>query len=289
MKVLVLGGDGMLGHQLCRQLSHAHEVKASLRQGARFYESMGLGNAQQFFFNIDLRTPESLLEVLAQFRPDWIINAAGIVKQRSDSRDRLLSIELNALLPQRLALYCASIGARLIHFSTDCVFAGTKGMYKDHDVSDATDVYGRTKYLGEVLADNAITLRTSIIGPELHHYQSLYEWFMRSQGTVRGYRSAIFSGLTTLEVAHVVQQVMEAAEWIPGVFNLSAAPISKYELLKLIDARHRRGTDIVPDDSVVIDRSLDSTLFRQTYKYYPPEWEQMIDSMVTEIEATGVN
>jgi dTDP-4-dehydrorhamnose reductase len=276
MKVLVLGGDGMLGHKLFTTLARANEVRVTLRLPLRVYEALGLFTAANAFPEVDVRSLHRLMEVLATFRPDAVVNCIGIVKQREEAKEVLDSLEINALLPHRLARLCSLAGARLIHISTDCVFSGRRGGYRDGDVSDAEDVYGRTKYLGEVATPPALTLRTSIIGRELSRRQGLVEWFLAQTGAVRGFKRAIFSGFTTTELSRVIAQLLERFPDAHGLYNVSAAPIDKLTLLSLVRDRFRKDIEIVPDEEVVIDRSLDSSRFRKAFAYTPPSWPDMV-------------
>jgi dTDP-4-dehydrorhamnose reductase len=276
MRILILGGDGMLGHQLLAHFAPRHDVRVTLRRPLESYASLGLFRADNAYGGIDLHTVDSLRPVLAGFRPEAVINAVGIVKQRTEADAAISNLEINALLPHRLAPACDAIGARLVHMSTDCVFSGRKGNYVETDPADADDLYGRTKYLGEVDAANCITLRTSIIGRELSRKTGLLEWFLAQRGSVRGFRKAIFSGFTTLEIARIVELLLTRFPRASGVYHVSSAPISKYDLLGLVKKRLGLGVEIVPYDDFVCDRSLDSTRFRSEFGYEPASWEAMI-------------
>ena len=286
MKVLILGGAGMLGHELLRQLQRKHETRVALRQSLEAYASSGLFNAGNAFTDMDVCAPGRVEQVLADFRPQVVINAVGIVKQRAEAHDAILSIEVNSLLPHRLALDCRAIGARLVHLSTDCVFSGERGGYKESDRPDPVDLYDRSKLLGEVAIDNAITLRTSMIGLGLHRKTSLVDWFLaQKKGPIRGYRKAIFSGLITAEIARVIAMLIERHPAASGLYHLSAAPIDKFDLLTRLRDRLGRDLEIVPADEPRIDRSLDSTRFRQQFGYQPPSWDQMLDELAAQIRA----
>jgi dTDP-4-dehydrorhamnose reductase len=276
MKVLILGGDGMLGHKLLATLSPDHVVAVTLRQPLPAYEPFGLFNPGNVFPDFDARSAERAVELFARFRPDAVVNCIGIVKQRDEAKDVVASIEINALLPHRLAELCGAAGARLIHIGTDCVFSGRRGGYREADISDAEDLYGRTKYLGEVATPPALTLRTSIIGRELSRKRSLVEWFLAQTGGVRGFRRAIFNGLTTAELSRVIKMVLERFPEAHGLYHVSAEPIDKFSLLHLLREHYRKEIDIAPDETVVIDRSLDSTRFRTEFAYRPPNWPEMI-------------
>ncbi len=283
MKVLVLGGDGMLGHELFLHLRARHETKVTLRQPLAAYSSKGLFTGGNAYAGVDARAYAALERVLEDYRPDAVVNAIGIVKQRPESEDAIVSIEVNALLPHRLALSCRRLGARVVHLSTDCVFSGDKGRYGEEDRPDALDIYGRSKLLGEVGGEGAITLRTSMIGLGLYRKTSLVDWFLAQHGRVQGYRNAVFSGLTTRELSRVIAMLLEKHPQASGLFHVSASAISKYELLMKLRDRLQAPVEIVPADEPRIDRSLDSRRFRRVFGYEPPSWDQMLDELAGEI------
>lgn len=283
MKILILGGDGMLGHQLLLLLRDHHEVKVTLRQEFSSYAGCGFFSESNSFAGIDVRVSDRLLAVLSEFRADAVVNAIGIVKQRPDGLDIIPNLEINALLPHRLALICRAIGARLIHISTDCVFSGSRGQYREEDRPDPMDIYGHSKLLGEVAEPGAITLRTSIIGRALFRNTSLIDWFLRQKGTISGYRNAIFSGFTTKELSRVIRTLLERYPSASGLYHLSSSAISKYELLARLRDRLALDVQIVPSDEVRIDRSLDSSRFRADFSYAPPSWDQMLDELAQDI------
>lgn len=285
MKILVLGADGMLGHQLVESWKARHQVLGTVRQSPGAYASLGRFLPEQTRFDVDVGDFEKIQRLLAIERPDAVINAVGIVKQRDESKHAIASIEINALLPHRLANVCAEVGARLVHLSTDCVFSGRTGMYLECDFPDADDLYGRTKLLGEVGAANCITLRTSIIGLELSRRRSLVEWFLAQQSPIKGFRKAIYSGFTTLEMARVINHVLVDHSGKSGVYHVSSAPIDKYTLLCKLRDRLGRKIDILPDDEFHCDRSLASSRFQTEFSYRPPSWDTMIDELAAQIEA----
>jgi dTDP-4-dehydrorhamnose reductase len=283
VRILILGGDGMLGHQLLARLAPRHDCRVTLRRPLDDYASFGLFRPQNAYGGIELRTPDALLPILARFRPEAVVNAAGIVKQRPTAEEAIPNLEINALLPHRLALACGGIGARLVHMSTDCVFSGRKGNYTETDLADAEDLYGRVKYLGEVHAPNCITLRTSIIGRELARKTGLLEWFLAQSGTIQGYRKAIFSGFTTIEMARIIEMLLTRFPDAAGVYHVSSEPISKFELLNHFGRRLGHGVEIVPYDDFCCDRSLDSGRFRSEFGYRPPDWPAMAAELAREI------
>jgi dTDP-4-dehydrorhamnose reductase len=282
MRILILGGDGMLGHQLLRHFSGRHDVRVTLRLGPEVYEAHRLFELGTIFYGIDAASTEALVPVIAEFSPEVVVNAVGIVKQRTEAKEVIPSIEINSLLPHRLALLCRTIGARLIHFSTDCVFSGRRGNYRETDQADAEDLYGRTKLLGEVSESHCLTLRTSMIGPELSRKTGLLEWFFSQRGkTVKGFTKAIFSGFPTSELAHLVELTLMKVPAIHGLYHVASEPISKYDLLSLVRDRFGLPITIERDTAFECDRSLDASRFHRDTGYKPPAWEAMIDNLAS--------
>lgn len=281
MQVLVLGVTGMLGHDVFKLLDASPElaVWGTLRSSAglsHFSEKQ----QERMLSGIDVLDQDALISALARVRPDVVVNCVGLIKQLADANDPLVALPINSLLPHRLAKLCALAGARLIHISTDCVFSGSKGLYVESDLSDAEDLYGKSKYIGELHDQpNAVTLRTSIIGHELGSNHALLEWFLSQEGSVKGYRKAIFSGLPTVELARVIRDFVIPLRQLQGLYHVSVDPIDKYNLLKLVAEIYGKDIEIVPDDKLAIDRSLDSTLFRNASGYAPPTWRELIEKM----------
>ncbi|MCJ7538114.1 MAG: SDR family oxidoreductase [Desulfobacterales bacterium] len=288
MRILILGGDGMLGHQLFKHLSKKHEVKVTLRQNLSVYEKFNLFFPENTFAGIDVRLTDQLSEVFGEFQPQAIVNAVGIIKQRLTSRESIPSLEINSLFPHRLAILCKAIGARMIHLSTDCVFSGTKGNYREEDPSDAVDLYGKSKYLGELNEQHCITLRTSMIGRELYRKKSLLEWFLAQKGSIKGFKKAIFSGFTTQELSRIIEMILKQNPTASGIYHVSSDPISKCDLLFLINKRLKLPIKIIPDESFVCDRSLDSSRFRQEFNYNPPPWEKMVEELCEGMSDTDI-
>jgi dTDP-4-dehydrorhamnose reductase len=283
MKLLILGGDGMLGHEVFLHLRAGHEARVTLRQPLAAYASQGLFDSANAFGSLDVRTPGALERVLTEFRPQAVVNAVGIVKQRPEAEEAITSIEVNSLLPHRLAVACRGLGARVIHLSTDCVFTGERGNYSETDQPDATDIYGRSKLLGELVGEGTLTLRTSMIGLGLYRKTSLIDWFLAQKGRVQGYRHAIFSGLTTRELSRLIGRLIEQHPHASGLYHVSAAPISKLDLLTKLRLRLKLNVEIAPADEPRIDRSLDSTRFRRVFSYQPPSWDEMLDEVAQDI------
>lgn len=280
MKVLVFGASGMIGSAMFRVLSAnpAWQVWGTLRSAdaRRFFTAE---QREKLLAGVDVEMQEALVRAFACVQPDVVVNCIGLTKHHKEAEDPLLALPLNALLPHRMVDLCAIAGARLIHVSTDCVFAGTKGNYVEADVPDAGDVYGKAKHLGEVDCPHAITLRTSTIGHELQSAYGLLEWFLAQRGSCKGFNRAIFSGLPNTEFARVVRDVVIPRAELRGLYHVGAEPIDKYELLKLIAKAYGKQIEIVRDDEFSIDRSLNSVRFSQATGYKPAAWPELIQAM----------
>lgn len=279
-RVLVLGASGMLGSTFFRAFSRnlQFETFGSLREAsAKRYFVPELHDG--LIPNVHLDGESGLLTAFAVAKPDVVINCIGIIKQLPNANDHIESLAINATLPHRLAKYCDVTGARLVHFSTDCVFSGRQGLYKEEDFPDAYDLYGRTKFLGEVAYKNSVTLRTSIIGHELNRSKSLVDWFLSQSGEIKGFTKAVFSGLPTIEVARVVKDYVIPNQALTGLYHLSVDSISKYDLLNLVASTYGKDIKIIPDDKLSIDRSLNSDRFRAATGFKPRPWLDLIKEM----------
>ena len=254
-KILVLGGNGMLGHKMFQTLRKCYKDTFCTVRGSLAHKNLhkhDLYNQGNVIENIDASNFTGLGELLKQLRPSIVVNCVGIVKQRMESKDRLSSITLNAQLPHLISEECTKWNGKLIHISTDCVFSGAKGNYKEDDLSDALDIYGKTKYLGEVISDNSLTLRTSIIGRELDKFTSLLEWFIsQDNNKVKGYSRAIYSGTTTNHLSEIVAQIIEKDQQLCGLYQIASNPISKYNLLELIRDHYNLNVEIEKCDKFV--------------------------------------
>lgn len=283
MKFLVLGADGMFGHEMVRTLvSQGHDTIAATRRIPNEQVLSMLAGAD-IISGIDARISDTLVGAIGETKPDAVINAIGIVKQRPAAKEAIESIRINSLLPHELAALCKAASARLVHISTDCVFSGRQGNYTEDDLPDPLDLYGRSKLMGEVADEGCITLRTSIIGLELFQKSGLVEWFLRQEGTAPGWTHAMYSGLTTSELSRVVMRVLEGDSSLDGIWHLSGAPISKYDLLVQLRDALGRDLELVPDDSVTIDRTMNSQRFRTAAAYEPPTWDSMLNELAEAI------
>ncbi len=279
MNVLVLGADGMLGHQLVRGLVAAnHEVVAVTRRVPMPLTREALEGAR-IVTGVDVRILDTIVGAVGGARPAAVLNCIGIVKQRTEAKDALESIRVNSVFPHALASLCATVGARLVHLSTDCVFSGRAGNYTEDDLPDPIDLYGRSKLLGEISAPGCLTLRTSIIGLELMRRESLLEWFLRQNESATGWTRARYSGVTTIELSRLVVRLLQERPDLEGIWQVSSDPITKYDLLVMLRDAIRRDVAIVPDARTSIDRTLDSRRFREAVGYQPPSWKQMISEL----------
>ncbi|MEO7856644.1 MAG: SDR family oxidoreductase [Gemmatimonadaceae bacterium] len=279
-RVLVLGATGMLGHTVMRFL--AEDTTLSVVGSARSASSARLlpeSLSNRIVTGVEVENVDSLNAIFAATRPDVVVNCVGLVKQLESAADPLVALPINAVFPHRLSRLCDVANARLIHVSTDCVFSGARGMYTESDPSDANDLYGRSKYLGEVDHPHAITLRTSIIGHELAGAQGLVEWFLAQTSPIRGYSRAIFSGLPTVELARVIRDHVMPHPQLHGVYHVAAAPIAKLDLLTLVANAYDRSTTITPDPSLQIDRSLNGDRFQASTGYVAPAWPELVRRM----------
>lgn len=278
MRILVLGASGMLGSALFRILSDGTDwtVYGTVRNSdiLRYFNS---NERARIIRTADVLNQDELSGIFARIKPDLVVNCIGIIKQQKASKDPLVALPVNAMFPHRLSLLCELIGARLILISTDCVFNGKKGMYVESDIPDAEDLYGKSKEIGEV-ADkpHVFTIRTSIVGHELNSNNSLINWFLSQEREVKGYTSAIFSGLPTCELAEIIRDFIVPKKELNGLYHISSDPISKHDLLILVNRIYKKNIRIVPSEEVRIDRSLDSKKFRESVSFHPDDWELLV-------------
>jgi dTDP-4-dehydrorhamnose reductase len=280
-KVLILGGTGMLGHTLFAHLSNQKDLDvyatSRTRNGLKKWFPKHLASKVRGDVNAD--NFDTVVRALASIQPDIVVNCIGLIKHLPWAKDPLSAITVNAQLPHRISLICRSSDARMIHISTDCVFDGKKGGYKESDFPSAGDLYGRTKLLGEVDYLHCVTLRTSIIGHELKGFHGLIEWFISQEGPINGYTNAIYSGFPTIELAHIISEFVIPNSNLQGVYHVSSEPISKFNLLKLVAERYGKRIKIKPFDDFYVDRSLDASEFKKKTQYSPPTWPELISKM----------
>lgn len=281
-KIFVLGASGMLGHKVFEVLSgyNNFDVYGTVTSKKSFSGFLPSKFELKIIEGVYADKIETLEELVKKNKPDVLINCIGIIKQNKESKDCISSIIINALFPHLVADICDRNDCRFITVATDCVFDGQNGNYKDTDLPTCHDVYGMTKFLGEVKdKTNSLTLRTSIIGHELNSNISLLDWFLSQEGKIKGYKKAIFSGLTTLEFSKLLAEKIIPNEELSGLYHLSVNPISKYDLLQTIAKFYGKDIKIDSDDIIKIDRSLNSDILRGIIAYNPPSWEKLVDEM----------
>jgi dTDP-4-dehydrorhamnose reductase len=281
MRILILGATGMLGYQIFKTcIDRNITALAVVRNKQLLLDNLAPEFSDRIGVIDDVKNIAAIAEIIASFKPDYLVNCVGIIKQSPLAENHYESIAVNSFLPHQLARLSVDAGFRLIHISTDCVFDGRKGMYKETDPSDAYDLYGKTKYLGEVNYGQAITLRTSIIGHELAvSKHGLVDWFLSQEKKVNGFSKAIFSGVTTLELTRIILDVLSRPEMEPGLYQVASKPISKLDLLKIIAEVYKKEIEIVPTDNFVIDRSLDGSRFQNVTGYQIADWPTMVTGM----------
>jgi dTDP-4-dehydrorhamnose reductase len=277
-KVLVLGSTGMIGHQVFNYLK--------VNSVFELYNVSFRKKLQDDSFLLDARSEDTLVKFIESISPNYIINCIGVLINGSN-RDPENAIFLNSYLPHRLSRLANAINAKLIHISTDCVFSGEKGTsYIETDEKDGNGVYAKTKGIGEVISDKHLTIRTSAVGPELESDgEELFHWFMTQSGSISGYTRAIWSGVTTLELAKAVLWSIENK--ITGLYHITNNDsICKYDLLKLFKKYTGKEIDIVPIDGNGVDKSFIDT--RKLIDYKIPSYEQMVVEMTNLIRSNKV-
>lgn len=283
MSILIIGGSGMLGHKLYQRLSSEFEVFATVRADLATVEKFGFFKAYSVFPGVDVTDPAAVRRVVEVVRPECVVNCVGVVKQNPTLADKIRTLTINSIFPNQLAQLSAEFDFRLITISTDCVFDGKEGNYAESDEANARDLYGMSKFLGEVSEGRSLTIRTSIIGRELTTSHSIVEWFLaHGGGTVNGYTKAIYSGFPTIELADTIANLTKNFPDLNGLFHISSDPISKYDLLTLINKYFDSSITINPSEAVVVDRSLDSTKFKNLTGFTSPDWESMIARMAAD-------
>ncbi len=235
----------------------------------------------------DLTNTNTLADLIKEYTPSVIINCAGITKHLKECKNNAKAIQINSLLPHEIVNICRNLNTKIIQISTDCIFSGSKGNYKEQDIPDSIDIYGKSKYLGEISDKPHLTIRTSTIGHEINTKHGLLEWFL-VQNKCMGYKNAIFSGITTLELAKVIYKILRYYENLNGIYHISSEPIDKYSLLKMISVTYKHNVELAPNLDFRIDRSLNSTRFSLATDYISPQWEEMISSMYKFQKKTNV-
>lgn len=270
----------MLGHKAVQILNNKFDVYATIKTDFRAVERFGIFEKAKTFCNADAENHDTLKNIIADLKPQIVFNAVGIIKQSESSKNVVKTLTINSIFPHRLAEYAAETGAKVITVSTDCVFRGDKGNYKETDISDATDLYGKSKNLGELYAEHCLTLRTSIIGREISGARSLVEWFLSNRGgRVKGFTNAVYSGFPTIVFVELIADLITNRPELNGLYHVASRPIDKYGLIRLINEKFDADIEIEPFDGFYIDRSLNSERFQNETGFAPADWETMIERM----------
>lgn len=274
----------MLGHKVWQAFEKRFDTWVTIRGSVELWQRLPFFNKEKVIENIDAFSQESITKALDRVQPEVVVNCIGIVKRLQESESPIPAIMINALLPHRLEELCKKSRIRLIHISTDCVFSGKGGNYKEEDLPDPYDLYGRTKLLGEVEGNSCLTLRTSMIGRELTRTAGLLEWFLSQRSkTVQGYKNAVFTGFITSELASILANIVANHHGLQGLYHISSHPINKYDLLYMIKTALDLEITIEEYEGVLIDRSLNSSKLREILDYDPPTWEDMIQRLSEEV------
>lgn len=277
-RVLILGAAGMLGHKLAQVLpEYGFDVWAAVKGDPAELMRFGVAPDDRCIGGVDASKFETVVDAVSRVSPGFLVNAIGVIKQKTSSTDTASMIEVNSVFPHRLAGLAADISARLLTFSTDCVFSGSRGGYTENDLPDASDLYGRSKALGEITDGNALTVRTSIIGRELTSSHGLLEWFLSNRGgRVKGFTRAFFSGFPTVSLSHIAAKYILNNSALRGTYHVSSARISKHDLLVRIRDLLDLDIEIEADDELSIDRSLDSSRFQAATGFVPEPWDSLL-------------
>ena len=275
MKILILGGDGMIGHKMAQVLSNFnHEITVSIRDQRELTKQCFSSQVKVFFIDF---LKENVVAFLNIVKPDVIINAIGITIRRGVNEHVSDAIYINSYFPHQLANWAGIHNKRLIHFSTDCVFSGSEGSYSEDATPNALDYYGKTKGLGEVFSKNALTLRSSMIGPELFNKTELFEWVINNkEKEINGFSRVMYSGVTTVYMARLVVDLIENRKDFNGIYNIASNPISKFELLHLINDNFDLELVINKDQNIVSNKTLDASKIENELGIKSPSWNELI-------------
>ena len=264
-KVLILGSTGMLGNEMYKIFLKDKNFKIFSMNRKKCKNSI----------KINIENHKDLITKIKLINPDFVINCIGWIKQKYTIGKKPFII--NSQLPVLLSQLALIFDYKLVHISTDCVFAGTKGNYSDNDPKDAKDLYGLSKNLGEVKNSNTTTLRTSIIGFEngIKKY-GLLEWFLSQKTNVKGFDKVFFSGLTTLELSKTIKKYIFRKGIYNNILNISSKPISKFELLNLINSIFKKKIIITKCTKIKLNRTLNSKKFSKITGYTCPSWKKLL-------------
>ena len=281
MRILILGSTGLLGYTFTRYFFDREyfETFALIRNYSKI-KYFNEKHYEKFVHINNILDYEETEKIIKNIKPDVLINCLGITNKKiSNSNQSEEFIRINSLLPYRLQKICTGLGSRLIHFSTDCIFSGNKGFYSENDIPDPIDIYGRSKLLGELDFENTLTIRKSVIGHELISKNGLLEWFLSQNKNVEGYKNVKFSGTTVLELAILIEKYVIPRSDLRGILNISGESITKFDLLKIIADLYDKKIDIIPNELIKLDRSLDYSKFSKLTGYYSKPWPLLIKAM----------
>lgn len=289
MRVLILGANGMMGHMASLVMGRRYDVYGSVRRSHA--DIPGLDRflpEDRCIEQTNPLDPMALDDLLRAVQPEVVLNCIGVVKQSGLANQAIPSIEINSLFPHQLCRVAEKRDAYVIHLSTDCVFSGERGRYTEDDIPDPPDLYGRSKLLGETSVDEGLTIRTSIVGRELNSAQGLFEWaHARAGQAIAGYPRAVFGGMTTHALSEHLLQYLESGMRLTGTWHVAGPPISKLDLLRLLNQKADLGLDIAVSDEVRCDRTLNSSRFRTETGLMPSSWPEMIDQYVADLPLYG--
>ena len=277
MKVLILGSDGMIGHKIAQSLNDNCELILSSRKSISL-DTIGLKRGKILLH--DLIT-DNLDSMLKKTSPDLIINCAGITTRRGVKDNIQNTRLLNSDIPHRLDSWANLNSKKLIHFSTDCVFSGSRGNYLDNDIADANDIYGKTKAVGEVNSFNTLTIRCSMIGREIYNFTELFEWLVKNKNkNIDGYSKVFYSGITTVRMGKIISKIINEDINLTGIYNISSIPISKFELLHKLSNAFGLNVDITENKNIKSNKVLNSKKFAEITGIKTPDWDDLISEFV---------
>jgi len=282
-RVLVLGVNGLIGHTMYRKLKQeGFEVFGTMRRAKIEFMQYDFLQADTIIDGLDVQEISNVSEVILQIQPSVVVNCIGITRRKDEISNSIQAIKINALLPHQIAKICQDMSIRMIHLSTDCVFSGDSGLYTEDSIPDASDMYGRTKAMGEVLDNpNCLTLRSSFLGTEISDRTELLEWLLSQKGrTIKGYTKAIYSGVSTVYLSSVITEILRYYPQLSGLYQIAPdTPISKYDLLCIAKNAFNIDVEIVGNDSFVSDKSLSGARLKKVMNYRVPSWHDMLQEL----------
>ena len=288
MKILILGGSGMLGHKLVQILSLCHECYATFRKYDHKLSATKIYDNVEIIDGLEIHNNVYIQKIFEKINPDIVINCIGIIKQKISETHYSEYVYVNSYFPHYLAQLAKNKKIKIINFSTDCVYSGIKGNYKENDIHDATDIYGKSKSMGEIDYENHLTIRTSIIGHELFTNYSLVDWFLSNRNKeVSGYKNAIYTGLPTRFLSDIIVKIIENYPKLFGIYNVGSERINKFSLLKKIGKKYNSNIEITENDNFLCNRSFLSDKFKNVTNIKIPSWDELIDIMYNDFLETN--